>query len=60
LLGDFELDGTTRLLLNDNGTAAHRTGRDDVRQPERNDIAAAKLAVQGNVEQRQVSEALEI
>jgi hypothetical protein len=46
----------TGLLLQDDRSSSKRAGRQNIVEPQRNHIATAKLAVQGNVEERQVPE----
>ena len=57
LRGNFELHGAAGLLLDNRGAPFQRAGRHDVRQPQRHNVAASQLAIQGNVEQRQVTHA---
>ena len=55
LLGDLEPDRNASLFLADRGTINGVSMRGDVVDLERDDIAAAQLAVDGEVEHRQVA-----
>src|SRR5437868_5847199 len=54
---NFELHRATGLLLNDSRPLPQRGSRHDVREPQGNHVAAPELAVQGDVEERQVTDA---
>lgn len=55
LLGDLELDRMARLLLHHGRAGAHRTVQRDIADLEADEVAAAELAVDGEIEHRQVA-----
>jgi hypothetical protein len=54
---DLELDGTTRLLLNDDRSGSDFRSGDDITDPDLDQVAAPKLAVYRKVEQSAVTNA---
>ena len=54
LFGELELDWAARLLLPDRRALLHRPRQRHVGYRELHDIAAAQLAVDGEVEQREI------
>lgn len=57
LLGQFELHRAARLLLEHRRSRADAAAEKHVIDPERDDVAAAQLAVDGKVEQGKIAEA---
>lgn len=55
LLGDFELNGVTCPALKDLGTAADLAACTNVSNPKRDQVAASQLAVDRQIEERQVA-----
>ena len=55
LLGQLKLDGTTGLLLNDDGSVCDTVTRDDIAVSQSHQVTAAQLAVDREVEQRQIA-----
>ena len=58
LLGQFKLDGLPRLLLHDRCPGNYPTAMRDIAYLELDEIAAPKLAVDGEIEQGKISNAL--
>lgn len=54
---DLELDGTTRLLLNDDRSGSDFGSGDDITDPDLDQVAAAKLAVYRKIKQSAVTNA---
>jgi hypothetical protein len=55
LLGQFKLNGTTSFLLHNNGTLSDAAGYDNITDPQGHQVTTAELAVNGQVEESQVS-----
>jgi hypothetical protein len=55
LLGQFKLHRATSLLLHNHGTISHATTRDDITDPQGNQVTAAQFAVDGQIKQVKVA-----
>ena len=55
LFGDLKLNRTAGLVLDNRRSVSHATARSYVVDPKADEIAATKLAINGEVEQRQIA-----
>ena len=55
LFGHFELNGPTRFPLKNDDPTLHTVGREYIADLQRDEVAAAQLAVQSQVEQREIT-----
>jgi aconitase B len=58
LLGDLELDRPLRFLLHDDGTMENALALRDILHAKTHQVTAAKLTVDRQVEERQISQTL--
>jgi hypothetical protein len=58
LLGDLELNGATRLPLHDRSAGSHSPTEGHVIDAEHNEVTGSQLAVEGQVEQSQIPDAM--
>ena len=56
LLGNLKLHGPLRFLLNDSSSVTYRTTGPQILDPQSDKIAGAELAVDGEVDERQLSD----
>src|ERR1700758_4358250 len=55
LFGEFELDGATRLLLDDRRALAHSAARAHVVDLKANEVTTSEFAIDGQIEHRKVT-----